>query len=503
MLNRFKVSILSFFCLLLATTGCKKGTFDINDPNPNLPSSVSPSLVLSEALAGSAYSLYGNGFPDLINGWMGYWAFSGDYGGYGTTATYNINNGTAGIPQNWDYVYNTVLVNYKLIETESQPDPTQDNYRAIAKIMLAYHFTRLVDLYGNIPYSQALQGVAQTYPVYDDAASVYKAQFEQLDSAIAIINNSDINVEDPGKYDIMFGGDMGLWIKFANTVKLQAALTLSEKDEATGKAAVAGLTEDDFLSIDEDASINPGYSNSSQSQQNPFYGFVGFQTNGSSYGSHDFYRANSFAVNFYKSTGDQWRISQVYDTIANGTVVGRAYGSLVPSEHNSVVSAIGPGVLSATAAAPVIGAYESLFMQAEAEQRGWIAAGSTVEDTYAAAVQESFRIVGDANYEADAADYLENSTSSLAKWSLATDKIRLIVTQEWIALNQLDPLNAYNNYRRLGIPANLPVSIYPGTAATHIPYRFFYPQSEFNANAANVAAQGDVDILSSKIFWMP
>ena len=301
----------------------------------------------------------------------------------------------------------------------------------------------------------------------------------------------------------MFGGDMGMWIKFANTVKLQAALNLTETDEATAKAAIAGLGEADFLGIDEDASVNPGYSNASQAQQNPFYGFVGYTTGGANYGTHDFYRANTFAVNFYKSTGDVWRLSQFYDTIANGSVVGRNYGSLIPSEHNNVVSAVGPGVIaSATQSAPIIGAFESLFMLAEAEQRGYITPETTVEDTYSAAVQESFRLVGVPDYETAAADYLAGSSVQV-NWGNATDKIKLIITQEWAALNMYDPLTAYNNWRRLKFPLNLPVSIYPGTSAQHIPIRFFYPQSEFDANAANVNAQGAVDIFNTKIFWMP
>ena len=507
MLNRLKLSFFSFACLLLVATGCKKGTFDINSPNPNLPSDVSPKYVLSSALTATAYSTYAAGFPDLVNGWMGYWAFSGDFGGYGTTATYNINSSTGGIPNNWDYVYNTILVNYKFIENASETDPLQGNYLAIAKIMEAYHFSRLVDQFGNIPYSEALKGGTLNYPKYDDQKTVYLAQIATLDSALLVLKNADPNAEDPGAYDVMFGGDMEMWRKFANTVKLQVLLNLTQTADGPAliKTELTGLTEADMLGAGEDASVNPGYSNASAQQQNPYYGNVGFTTGGSDQGNHDFYRANSYAVNFYKNTGDTWRPQLYYDTTSNGTVTGRAYGSLVPTEHNTVVSAIGPGLIgAATQSAPIIGAYESLFMQAEAAQRGYFAPTITVDSLYNSAVAESFRIVGvdPDSYAADANTYVNNGNVNTT-WAAAADKIKLIVTQEWAALNQYDALQAWNNWRRLGIPANLPVSIYPGTSAPHVPIRYYYPQSETNTNGANVTAQGAINIQSTKIFWMP
>jgi hypothetical protein len=66
-----------------------------------------------------------------------------------------------------------------------------------------------------------------------------------------------------------------------------------------------------------------------------------------------------------------------------------------------------------------------------------------------------------------------------------------------------DPVTSWNNWKRLRLPAFLPVSIYPGTTAAHIPIRLIYPQSEYTANTANANAQGTIDIINGKIFWMP
>ena len=67
----------------------------------------------------------------------------------------------------------------------------------------------------------------------------------------------------------------------------------------------------------------------------------------------------------------------------------------------------------------------------------------------------------------------------------------------------IDPVESYSDWRRLGIPSDLPVSVYPGTTATHIPYRLLYPTSEYHYNAANVNGQGTINQFTSKIFWMP
>ena len=61
----------------------------------------------------------------------------------------------------------------------------------------------------------------------------------------------------------------------------------------------------------------------------------------------------------------------------------------------------------------------------------------------------------------------------------------------------------WNNWKRLGIPADLPISKFGGTTAPHVPYRLLYSQTEYQYNSANVAAQGAINNITSKIFWMP
>jgi hypothetical protein len=489
--------------MLLVAAGCKKGTFDINNVNPNVPLSVSAQFSLSAALANIANQTYNAGFPDFANRYMGYWAFSGDYGGYGTEATYNTNTSFA--TQNWDNVYIT-LENLKNIADQSRV-AGEEYYLAISKIMTAFQVQRLVDLYNKIPYSDALNGnKANYFPKYDDAESVYKSIVGQLDSAVALIKNANAATADnPGKYDVMFAGKMASWTAFANSVKLKILMNMTQVSDGPAfiTSELSGLKNSDFMGAGLDATVNPGYSNAAVNQQNPMWQNVGFATNGTSpTGGNSYNRANSYAVNFYTSTNDP-RLTRFYAPNTAGVVRGRAFGSQDGTEHNTVISAVGPGIIaSATQGAPIMPAFESLFLQAEAVQRGYIAGPLTADSLFRSAISESFRLLAVPSYATAAAAYYAQNDARV-NYTTSADKITTIITQEWASLNMIDPIESWNNYRRLHIPVDVPVSIYPGTSATHIPYRLLYPLSEYNNNSTNVNAQGSISNMTSKIFWMP
>lgn len=501
MLKKSYYYLVALPLMLLIAGGCKKGTFDINNVNPNLPLTVSSQYSLSAALTNVANQTYNAGFPDFANRYMGYWAFSGDYGGYGTEAVYNTNTSFA--TQNWDNVYLT-LENFKNIADQSRV-AGEEYYLAIAKIMQSFQFQRLVDLYNNIPYSDALNGAKVNYfPKYDDAKTVYKAIVGQLDSAITLINGANAATADnPAKYDVMFAGKMSSWILFANSVKLKILMNMTQLSDGPAfiTSELNGLTTANFLGAGLDATVNPGYSNSAVNQQNPMWQNVGFATNGTSPTTGNSYnRANSYAVNFYISTNDP-RVSRFYLPI-NGAVRGRAFGSQDGTEHNTVISAVGPGIIAApTQGAPLMPAFESLFLQAEAVQRGYLT-GATAQTLFQSAISESFRILAVPSAATAAATYY-GANDTRVNFTAAPDKIQVIALQAWAALNMYDPIEAWNNWRRLGVPVDLPISIYPGTSATHIPYRLLYPLSEYNNNTNNVNTQGSINNMTSKIFWMP
>jgi len=497
--------------IVLLSVGCKKGTFDINSPNPNVPSSVEPNFILPAAMTTTAVIVAGNpgggsqSGNDLFNIYMGYWAVSGDYIPSAALLQYTL---TTDFGSNiWDMAYPN-LKNYNVIENTVDAG---NNYRAIAKTMKALLFSRLVDIYNNIPYTDALNGGTNNFPTYDDAASVYKAQVDQLDSAVALINSAATSDAAPGDDDIMFSGDMDAWKTFANTVKLKILMHLTQTSDGPGyiQSKLSGMTTADFIGTGADAGVNPGYSNDANNHQTPLWNDIGSNTSGTTYTNNAYFRANSYAVNFYQSTNDP-RIGLFYSPNSAGAIQGRAFGSTA-LEHNDVISGIGGPSLGKNPAttgslqdpgqpAYIITSTESLFLQAEAVQRGFLPGNAAA--LYQSAVEESFRLLGVANYATAAATYTAQAGDA-TNFAGSSNKIKTIITQKWAALNTIDPVESWSDWRRLGIPSNLPISIYPGTTAPHIPYRLLYPTSEYNYNGQNVSGQGNIDAITSKIFWMP
>lgn len=510
-----KTLLLPLCIVLLGTIGCKKNTFNINDNNPNSPTpdAVSPNLLLAGALKktadivrggltvgtpGAANAVFGD--PDYMELYMGYWAVSGDYIPVTTTLTYQTTTDYGA--DNWNSGY-LLIENLRQMESVAAKDPNAGYYIGMGKIMEAFNFERLVDQYNDIPYSQALQGGTVDFPKYDKAADVYDSCIALLNAGIGYISNdtANVNVENPGSYDIMFGGNMGEWIQFANTLKLKLAMNLSQ---ASGGAtfiasALQGTSTYGFLQAGEDAAIQPGYTNSSEEQQSPFYFDMGLSTAGAPQQNESYYRACSYIVNFMNGNSDP-RLEQMFATNTDGVVLGRPFGSNVSvGQDNQHISGMGPGLLgTANSSAIIFPACESFFLQAEAVSDN-ILTGSA-SSLYTQAVAESFRELGVTTPSASA--YLSSQAGD-PNVDYNTGGLTAIITGAWVAYSGIDPLEAWNNYRKLGIPASLPVSVFDGSVATHIPYRLLYPTSEYSYNTANVNAEGTISNMTSKIFWMP
>ncbi len=508
---------------LISVVSCKKGTFDINSPNPNSlsPSSVGSKYYLTSALAGTATLMYGGG-GDILNTWMGYWAASGGYTPSPVYVTYQLTSDVGA--GNWDNAYIN-LKNYNIIQNLSQTDPNLGYYKGISLIMQAFVFQRVVDLYNDAPYTQAFSST-NTTPAYDKGSDIYKSLVTSIDSSILIINTAKLNAnaENPKTYDVLFGGDMNKWIRFANTLKLKILMRLTQTSggPAMATAELSGLTSANFLGAGEDAGVNPGYSTASNTQENPYFLNVATTITGSPGTNANYWRANSYGVGFYKNNNDV-RANYFYAVNKAGNIQGRKIGSTAGNEGNDVISAVsGPGnAKNAAQSAVILGAFESFFLQAEAIQRGYITGDA--KSAYKSGVTASFTLLGATmpsvksviNPTKDSITYTPTSSAQfyldssinknniLVNWDAASDKIRLIITQKWAACNSYDALESFSDWRRLKIPVDLPVSDYPGSQATHIPYRLLYPTSESSYNAANAAGEGAIDIFNSKIFWQP
>jgi hypothetical protein len=208
-------------------------------------------------------------------------------------------------------------------------------------------------------------------------------------------------------------------------------------------------------------------------------------------------------LNFLDSTADP-RLPFFYGQNASGGYGGNVLGSSNNSVSNT--SPIGPGILqSASMPAWVMIASQSLFMQSEAAERGMITGDANM--LYQQAQEESFRYLKVPNDKVAADQFINGSSNSLVNITSSSDPLKTILYQKWVINCELDPLEAYSDYRRTGFPVFnfITSSVSPGTP---MPVRLLYPQSEYTQNAANLQASLGASVqtpsaIYEKIFWQP
>ena len=495
--NKLKILCIAIIVMIGA---CKKDYLNINT-NPNKPTDVLPGLVLTNALNFTAKTTTGStNFYQFASTWIGYWDYSGAVSAFAEERSYQFTTNYSPAVSTWDSLYHN-LQDYDYVEKKSKASNSQF-YVGIAKTMKAYDYQNLVDIFGNIPYSQALKSTVIIRPGYDKGQDIYEDLSRQLDTAANIFksNIGKITSADAA-YDIMYKGDAQKWGEFANTLRLRLLLRQSQM---SGRASyIAGeITKINanglgYIIAGDGAAVNPGYNNS-VNKQNPFWSKFGYSPISAPVDGHRFYIASTYGLAFYQNNNDP-RLSKLYTTINDGagsTYSGSPFGPTATIADSPVnKSAIGTGLLQSAAQSQYLMTdFESLFLQSEAAQRGYISGDA--RSLYELAVQQNFTYLG----AGSASDYL--AASSVSSWDLATtDKITLIMTQKWAAMNGINDIESWSDYRRLNIPSDIPISNNPAATVRKVPVRMLYPQSEYNYNPDNVLAQGAISQFTSRIFW--
>jgi Starch-binding associating with outer membrane len=507
-----KLSIFSAIIIAgVSFSGCGKSYLDINSPNPNAATAATPELVITNAMTVTASGQVANvTLPpvEFVSGWMGYWAPSGSYAPNNQdVASYFM---TTTFPNTyWKGAYRN-LEDYYYVETSAKAQQ-KPYYVAMAKAMKSLVFSQLVDVFNNIPYKEAFQGTLIINPKYDDAQAVYEDLAAQLDTAATLMGSPAAVAS--ANTDVMFYGspsntDANLqWIQFANTLKLRLLIRQTQIPgrDAYINGEIAKINANGGGFLDQDAAINPGpdastpgYANNDQ-QQNPLWGYfrtlTGLPTSG---GQADYWRASQYAINTLNAYNDP-RLKFIYGPSGFGTYVGNVLGSQsnIPGEGTSTP---GPGLLVGSAQpAIIISKAESHFLQAEAIVRGYLTGDAKAE--FEKGVQASFDFLG----AGSATTYLASGNPNTT-WTAApgtAGQIAAIIRQKWIAEDGVLPFEAYADFRRLGLPGDIPVSISPYITAGHtnVPVRFLYPVSEYTTNTTNVNAEGNIDYSTNKVFW--
>ncbi|MDX8340833.1 SusD/RagB family nutrient-binding outer membrane lipoprotein [Draconibacterium sp. IB214405] len=349
------------------------------------------------------------------------------------------------------------------------------NKLAVMEVMSVYSFQCLVDAFGNIPYSEALMGSENSSPSYDDAATIYADLLSRISSAISSMDDSYGSF---GSADILFGGDVASWKKFAASVKLRLGIRLADVDASAAKSAVESAYSAGVFEAGEGALF---YYNGVVPHVNTIYSHFSVSNR------KDWLPANTI-VDKMNELGDP-RIGK-YFTQYEGEYIGAIYGLNGAQSYNNF-SNFTDRFMAATFEADLLSYPEVAFILAEAAQRGW-SVGGTAEDYFNSAVKASIVYWECTEAEADA--YLAANAYDAANWKES------IGVQKWIALyNQ--GVEAWAEWRRLDYPILNPPE---DMTYADIPVRMPYPYDEEELNpdgyAAAVSAMGGDD-MSIKLFW--
>ena len=391
---------------------------------------------------------------------------------------------TRNIPQNfWNVMYVNVLNNIKecqrLIPDQNPaffPAAVQTNQNSICELCNVYAYSTLVNTYGNIPYSEALD-IAKVHPKYDDGAAIYADLLTRLDNAMSKI---DVGQGGFGSNDIIFGDDMAAWKRFGNSLKLRLGMMLADVDAAKAKSVVEAAAAGAVLRSDDNLYMS--YL-STKPNTNPLW--VDLVESG----RKDFVAANTL-VDAMTAVNDP-RIPGYFTNDAAGGFSGGENGS---SNNYATFSKPNTRLIAPDFEGTIFDAAECNFLLAEAAERGFNV-GGTAESFYNAAITASMEYWGVS--AADIATYL--AQPSVAYTTAAGDWKQKIGTQTWIALYNRGH-EAWTSYRRL----DFPVLVAPVDALTVLPLRYTYPTQEQTLNngawkAGSAAIGGDG--VDTKLFW--
>ncbi len=490
--------ILKYTSLMLFVIGlasCDK-YLDVNE-DPNNPVSVTPDLVLPTAQFYTANIIQNGRRANCVGNMMMYnWSQSDGFSWYTDEFKYNV---TSSFYQRiFNDSYSSALKQYQILD--KLEGEKYDNYRAIAKIMKAYHFQLLVDFYGDVPYSEALMRSDEATPKYDDAQTIYEDLIISLDTAITLINSATSTTMVPGEDDIIFSGNMTNWKKFANTVKLRILVRQSSMSGRDGylQAEFAKIASEGSGYVTSDVAVNPGYVKE-EDKQSPFWNYFGWDASGTTTMDNNATCATKYILDYLNNTSDP-RINFLYEKPSTGhlgVVQGLLdYDTPIPDQFvPELVSNIGPGLLKDPSQDAVIYTLAECYLnQAEAKLKELITAGDDAKTLYESGIEASFNYLG-----VDASDfdtYIAQS-KDLVGWDDSPNKLQAIITQKWIAVNGITAEQSWFDYSRTGYPADLPISLQ--SAKPDRPVRLYYPAGEYSSNGENVPAQPDA--FTDKIFW--
>ena len=451
-------------CAALTMGGVSCSDLTSINQNPNGPTDVPPPSLLSSVIQSTVNGVGGVTSLNIRGGglWVQYYAEIQ----YRDEDKYIVRPGTDG---EWGFYAGPLEDAQRMIGKGVAGGIP--NWEAVGRIMKSYVFSVMTDAMGDIPYSEAFQERALLTPKYDTQQAIYTALFADLAKASQQIDPAGIGFSSG---DIMYGGDMTTWRKFANSLRLRLAMHLTNVAPATAQSeALAAVTAGVFASNDESAQL---MYLASAPNQNPIYTNVHVD-------KRDDYGMSKTLVDSLLSWNDP-RLPVFAQLNKDTILANRTYQGL----PNGLLDGAGPALFyisrfgaywRETPAAPLalLTYSEVLFLEAEAAERGWISGNAA--QLYADAIRASMEQYGIATTAIDA--YLAQPRVVYASGAAGLTQIAY---QKWVSLF-MQGMEGWTEVRRTGVPALVPG---PNAVLTKIPERLPYSDNEAVLNKANLDA---------------
>ena len=420
----------------------------------------------------------------------------------------------------WNNFYN-LLPQYRLLEKtyDELPDATKSDYRVfllLAKIFTLDHLSQICDAWGDIPYTNAgylpLTGnVAEARPAYDTAESIYETilnDLKTINDELSGMSVSSLTGSYLTAHDFFNRGDLTLWRKYGNALRLRIALRVSSNGSLTDKAqqVISEMLSDasQYPMVDANDEITKG-----TPDEDGFLAYASGPQGAYETWAGEFNRASNAMV---KAMQGDPRLEIFFDTNAEGNYQGVDITTPYPEQsilfsRGTYYSAYDSATFSRNRLIPgiTVSAAEVSFAKAEAYQRG-LASGDA-KATFVKGVQQSVAFyywLNALSAYRPAVTMLDDeaiTTFAESRWDEATDKLEAIGIQKWLNYGILQPALAWAEIRRTGYPAlYFPIDNAAQTVK-EVPNRFRYPKTEVDLNTDNYNAVKSKDNWTDKMFW--
>ena len=476
------IQLISIFFLCLFFANCTDDFDSIND-NPNAPQEVSPEFLLTNVIAAETNeNTYNQGLR--LNNYLA--QFNADVE-FERIDRYEL-GGNSGY---WNLIYGLLTD----LETMKTLPGYNDAYDGVAEILRGYLFSQLTDMWGDVPYSEAVKFEELNFtPVYDSQESIYtdpeNGILARLEAAAVKLQNTSESIRG----DIMFGNDLSKWIRFSNSLQVRFRMRISKR--VTDFSKLQQLADGNMLmQSNEDNAVVP-YLGAAPNQ---------FPLFSASTGIYQGLKMSQTVETILKGWEDP-RIAVFFNPTPESVLAGNPEFKGLPnglstqtiSERGFVLNdisllndrfrTIGDGV-----DAQIMLYSEVQFALAEAVERGYITGDA--ETYYQNAIQAHFEY-----YEtAVPADYF--TRDAIALNGTADANLEKILTQKWFSLFMIGH-EAWFNVRRTGIPALTPGP--DNFNNDQYPSRYLYPESEQAANKVNydtAVSRIGGDNINTKSWW--